>query len=251
MRWQRALSSALKRPPVHSAHAHAEACYFRRMPGRHRKVGMNRPKKKKVDAWTPELVENTIEDTVLVEEVVPKVTLAPEPAPPARMPVPDEQTDLMAEYTKLSQLYHDALDKAIVVKRRWLKTRDTYFSDPCHYHWGITASEQARVLERLNQADFELKQAARKKADFRQELRLLNSLRIFAMLMSLHPRKKALPRLALMAGVRLLRFRKRNNLAMCVTPTPIMGPGEVTGYLIETFGLAQAWGVMTVSEFKA
>ncbi len=86
---------------------------------------MNRPKKKKVIQETPELVENTIEDTFLVEEVVPKVALAPEPAPPAPLPVPDIQADLTSEYTKLSLLYHDALDKAMVVKRRWLKTRDT------------------------------------------------------------------------------------------------------------------------------
>ena len=167
---------------------------------------MNRPKKKKVIQETPELVENTIEDTFLVEEVVPKVALAPEPAPPAPLPVPDMQADLTAEYTKLSLLYHDALDKAMVVKRRWLKTRDTYFSDQCQYHWGIAKSEQDRVLERLKHADFERKQAERKMADCRQELKILKSLQILSILMRIHPRRKALSRLALMAAARLLRF---------------------------------------------
>ena len=65
----------------------------------------------------------------------------------------------------------------------------------------------------------------------------------------MYPRKKALPRLARMAAERLQRFRERKNEP--VTPTDVMGPADLTQYLIKTFGLAQAWGVMNVSELKA
>ena len=49
-----------------------------------------------------------------------------------------------------------------------------------------------------------------------------------------------------MAAVRLQLFRERENEP--VTPTEIMGPASLTWYLTNTFGLAQAWGVMNVSE---
>ena len=62
----------------------------------------------------------------------------------------------------------------------------------------------------------------------------------------MHPRKKALPRLARLAAVRLREFRVR--IIEPVTPTEVMEPLALTWYLINTFGLAQAWGVMNVSE---
>ena len=86
-------------------------------------------------------------------------------------------------------------------------------------------------------------------ADCRHEKKLFITARLLSLRAVMHPRKKALPRLARMAAVRLQLFRERENEPL--TPIEIMGPASLTWYLTNTFGLAQAWGVMHVSELKA
>ena len=62
--------------------------------------------------------------------------------------------------------------ETLAVWRRWVTTRETYYTDPSRYHWGIAKSEQERVKERLNLADFERKKADRKLAGCNRGIRL-------------------------------------------------------------------------------
>ena len=76
-------------------------------------------------------------------------------------------------------------------------------------------TERKKVEEALSTVRADLKkaekalsaeQAERKKADCWQELKILKSLQILSILMRIHPRRKALSRLVLMAAASLLRF---------------------------------------------
>ena len=215
---------------------------------RQKGVTMNRAKKKKVSELLSQLVE--VEDTNAAAEPCPAPLVDPEPSPPSpSSPVLEElqdQTLWTAEMKELQRHFEAALTENLAVMLRWVKTRETYYSDPSHYHYGIAESEKARVVPRLEHADFELKKARRKVADCRHEKKLFFTARLLSLRAVLHPRKKALPRLARMAAVRLQRFRERKDEP--VMPTEIMGPASLTWYLTNTFGLAQAWGVMNVSE---
>ena len=215
---------------------------------RHKGVTMNRAKKKKVSELLSQLVE--VEDTTDTAEPCPAPIAAPEPSPPSPPPpVLEELQDQTLWATELNELERrrgDAVSAALAVMQRWVKTQETYYTDPAKYIWGVSESEQARVVERLNHADFERKKADRKLANCIREIKLFKMARLFSIRAILHPRKKALPHLACMAAVRLQRFRERKDEP--VMPTEIMGPASLTWYLTNTFGLAQAWGVMNVSE---
>ena len=207
---------------------------------------MKRAKKKKVATAAAATIEDTIEDTVSVEEVPKHATPAPEPAP-SLLPFMPEEEDMQDQRTddiKLIQRERSATLDYMTTMKRWRKTYETYFNNEEHWLWGATESEQARVLERLKNTDSALKMARAYYVKCHRELSLVNTLQVLTVRAALHPKKKVLPGLARMAALRLQMFRLRSELSSHEAETPesaIERPGEVTSLLLKHMGLAVAW----------
>jgi hypothetical protein len=130
------------------------------------------------------------------------------------------------------------------VQTRWNETAATYFNNHERWLWGSAKSEQQRVIERLQKADDELKEARAYYVECRRECSLYKTRQSFWFWAAVFPEKLDLPLLALIASRRLLEFRVRKNAPKIESEAVDKDEARgcrVTNLIVSKYGLAEGW----------
>ena len=244
---------------THFSRAHTAGCCFTspKMGGkRHRGIGMNRAKKKKVEQ--PVSADDEVSDEAVSADDVPSVP-GPEPEPepepcepdPEPSPVPPAQPRNRG--AELLSKVSAALHELHVVNRRWRKTLLTYYNENSGLRWA-TKSELARVLERLQHADDEHDEAE----DFYRycciEYKLFKTWQRLFRYCCRQPKRLAHARLRDQARERLNEHRRRYRCGQEYRhprPDRDMDNAQVLEHLVQTIGLAKAYQWLHLDEFRA
>lgn len=176
------------------------------MPTRHKGIGMNRAKKRKVSF--AELSPIFVQDTPEPEE--PCSAAAPAPSPSPSPPTPEEPQQATFRASEIDVLYRlkqMAEADFIKVRKRWIHTGHTYIQ---HFNpVGKYRSEIVRAHERLLEADRAHDAAWLRVVRARREWRLLKTFQTVSQRAKRHPKNLALQNVALIAEARWLRWQLR------------------------------------------
>ena len=229
-------------------------------------IGYVRPNKRAISEEEEALEEPSIANDVepIPEEVAP---MPPEASLSAMSIADGGSNDAPPQESKKSMLsllkadYHKALRNAAVVHRRWCKTGQTHFNAEHGGARWATDSERQRVLDRLQKADDERRDAKRLYVDAHRALVIYRSMKNLEKRAETEPdglSKMQLQVLALRMGKKfelhdLARTRRvldaRARRSGIIEPSVIpMSTGEQIELLCEHAGLAQAYQWVHLSE---
>lgn len=133
---------------------------------RNKGIGMNKPKKKKVEAGPSVSEEPVADDDFETFEAAPDPAFfEPDPEPTPAIPVMPVRS--LTRVEELEAERNQAAKKAITVIKRWLKTVDTYFNEDPGFLWR-ECSDVKRNLTRLQHIDEE-RDKAEDFADYKEK----------------------------------------------------------------------------------
>ena len=225
-------------------------------------IGYVRPNKRAISEEEEALEEPSIANEVepIPEEVAP---MPPEASLSAMSIADGGSNDAPPQESQKSPLsmlkadYHRALRKAAVMHGRWCKTARTHFNAEHGGARWATDSERQRIIDRLQKADDERRDAKRLYVDAHRALVIYRSMKNLEKRAETEPdglSKMQLQVLALRMGNKFELHRiRRARYALNVEydklgPRTPMSTGEQIELLCEHAGLAQAYQWVHLSE---
>ena len=213
---------------------------------RHRGIGMNRAKKRKVSPLVPvpevtEEIEEEEEPEPLPEPDPPEPALDPsvEPLDPRDMERPDWPDCEQQMYDERAKA---ARHHADVVNARYRKTIHTYFNT--QRVWYQPPSVYERVMERLQHADDEMDEAIESYKACYRDASLFRKFVRRHLRWQRHPRSKKLERRAHRSEAKLRRFRVHREFAPWLGKPKRASGRDNSGVLdmiARKFGLVEAY----------
>jgi len=214
--------------------------------GRHKGIGMNKPKKKKV---IPLLLAPDIAiDTVEADATPCLQSPAPDLDPPALLDRCDTTPELLdRDERAVFKRYAQAKHQLAVVERRWKKKKETYHESGKHSPW-VSKSIVQRTELRQYETDQHVGEARALCAHRRDRWKRLLSLNRWTTIFRANRFDAATQTFYLRA---VNRFTEPTAVPHWKSMWPgLVAGGDIRDHAAQSFGIAATWGLMHVDELK-